>query len=271
MTVHNTARSETAGLLVQIIETLGLVDHIPDTSGRPPRKRGFKNPATVAILSYRPEDLLGWHWSMLGALQVAKRQLQVQQAAIKALQAELHEQREQAGHDPLTGLYNRRYLEETLEREVARAVRAKQPISIVMLDIDDFKTLNDRYGHQAGDQLLCLLGDVLQARTRRDDIACRFGGDEFVVMLTGTPLEAAAERAEEWRRAIEDGQVLDAEHPLHTTLSAGIAGFPVHGPTGAELLRSADRALYQAKTEGRNRVVVLEGPEPSILPSATSA
>jgi diguanylate cyclase (GGDEF)-like protein len=196
-------------------------------------------------------------------LQEANRQLQAQLAATEALQVVM---REQAIRDSLTGLYNRRYLEETLEREVARAVRAKQPISIVMVDIDHFKQLNDVYGHQAGDRVLRALGDVLQAHSRRDDIACRFGGEEFVVMLAGTPLDVAVKRAEEWRYVFQETEVPYSPRSLHATLSAGIAAFPVHGKSGVALLQRADQALYQAKAEGRNRVSVLNVSDPATHP-----
>lgn len=192
------------------------------------------------------------------ALQEANKQLQAQLAATEALQFEL---REQTIRDPLTGLYNRRYLQDTLEREVARAVRAQQPISIVMIDIDHFKQVNDAYGHQAGDQMLQELGDILQANTRREDMACRLGGDEFVVMLSRTPLDVAVTRAEAWCQAFRDRQVQYVDRPLYATLSVGIAGFPQHATSGAELLQSADKALYQAKADGRNRVSVLRLPE----------
>lgn len=188
------------------------------------------------------------------ALQEANSQLQSQLVATEALQAEL---REQAIRDPLTGLYNRRYLQETLEREVARVIRSHQSLSLVMIDIDHFKQVNDAYGHQAGDQMLRALGDILHQNTRRDDIACRLGGDEFVVMLAGMALDVAVSRAESWCRAFRDLHMLNDNHALHATLSAGIGVLPLHATNGTALLQSADQALYQAKAAGRNRVSVL--------------
>ena len=186
-------------------------------------------------------------------LRRANERLQAQLAEIQALQAQL---REQAIRDALTGLFNRRYLEETLERELLRARRAAAAISLVMLDIDHFKKLNDTYGHKAGDVMLQKLGEMLRAHTRGGDVACRYGGEEFVVVLPGASLEVAHQRAEQWRLTFEAVRVPYGKHELRSTLSLGVAVFPQHGSTSDEVLRMADTALYMAKTEGRNRVVV---------------
>ena len=170
---------------------------------------------------------------------------------LRALQAQL---REQAIRDPLTGLYNRRYLEETLRRELARAERDGHPLSIIMGDIDHFKQLNDTYGHPAGDEVLRTLGRLLQHHARSSDIPCRYGGEEFVVVLPDMPLEAVRERAELMRRDFAGLRIAFGGAELIATLSIGVSGYPDHGKTADELIRAADLALYEAKRSGRNRV-----------------
>jgi diguanylate cyclase (GGDEF)-like protein/PAS domain S-box-containing protein len=179
----------------------------------------------------------------------------------KQLEQQLHQAnvllQEQAIRDPLTGLYNRRYLDETLPRELHRAVRHNQSLGIIMVDVDHFKRINDTYGHAAGDTLLQAVGAFLQHNTRSEDIVCRYGGEEFTLVLPGASHEDACHRAEELRAGIQSlvaahqGQTLDT-----VTASLGIALFPVHGTTAAALVRTADQALYQAKHSGRNRVVM---------------
>lgn len=175
---------------------------------------------------------------------------------VEELQGQL---REQSIRDPLTGLFNRRYLEETLERELARAGRLSMPVAIVMLDIDHFKEINDAHGHDAGDVVLRLLGDLLDDLVRSEDIACRYGGEEFVVVMPGASAEIGRQRAEEWRLAFAVMHTAYQGVDLHATLSAGVAAYPAHGKTAGALLRTADRALYKAKEAGRNCVVVWRG------------
>ncbi|HUP30246.1 MAG TPA: CHASE domain-containing protein [Usitatibacter sp.] len=159
--------------------------------------------------------------------------------------------------DPLTGLYNRRYLEETMSREVPRALRLKQTVGVIVLDLDHFKQLNDTHGHEAGDFVLARVGELLRTTTRGGDIACRFGGEEFGVILPGASLEVARIRAEALRTAFQ-GMSFDLEGlALGTfTLSAGVAALGPLKSDWAAVLREADRALYAAKQAGRNRVVV---------------
>jgi diguanylate cyclase (GGDEF)-like protein/PAS domain S-box-containing protein len=174
---------------------------------------------------------------------------------IRLLQTKLAEQ---AVRDPLTGLYNRRYLDETLEREVARARREGHPLSVVMLDVDHFKRLNDSYGHQAGDEVLKALGDLLRDDTRAEDVACRYGGEEFLVLLPSMPLDKACERAERWRAQLEKHTFVFGNFPLSVTASFGVSSYPHHAKTPDDLTHAADSALYNAKHNGRNRVEVFE-------------
>ena len=165
--------------------------------------------------------------------------------------------RGQSIRDPLTGLFNRRYMEETLELELARAARSHRTLGIIMLDVDHFKRLNDACGHDAGDTLLCELARLLESRVRQGDIACRYGGEEFVLIVAEAPLEMARRRAEQLRdevrrlRVTHRGQLIG---PI--TASLGVAAFPDHGKTSGALFQAADAALYQAKAQGRDKVIV---------------
>ena len=159
--------------------------------------------------------------------------------------------------DPLTGLFNRRYMEESLEREFSRANRNKSSVAIVMMDLDHFKLFNDTFGHQAGDALLRTLGDFLKRNTRGQDIACRYGGEEFALVLTDSNLTGALRRAEVLRGQIKQLSVEYAGQLLGTvSVSIGVALFPDHGATMSDVLRASDQALYAAKREGRDRVSV---------------
>ncbi len=163
---------------------------------------------------------------------------------------------DQANRDPLTRLYNRRYLDSSLMQALARCQRASQPLAVMMVDIDRFKKINDTHGHQAGDQVLISLSAQLAGMARSGDIACRFGGEEFILVLPGMPLETASSRAEELRASFASTTVTHGAVSLRATLSIGIAIYPEHGASADELIRNADIALYQAKNAGRNRVAV---------------
>ncbi len=166
---------------------------------------------------------------------------------------------DQSIRDALTGLHNRRYLEESFEREIRRAVRKQSPLGVIMFDLDHFKQFNDTYGHEAGDLLLRELGHFLQSRTRREDIACRYGGEEFLVILPEAWLEVTQKRAEQLRAEVKELKVQCRGQSLRgVTLSSGVAVFPEHGSTANTLLHAADQALYRAKAQGRDRVVVAE-------------
>lgn len=187
------------------------------------------------------------------ALRETNRQLHARIEEIGRLQVALQEL---AVRDSLTGLYNRRYLDETLEREVSRARREGNPLALVMLDIDYFKRVNDTYGHQVGDEALRMLATTLLADVRTEDVACRYGGEEFLILLPNMPLETAIQRAEAWRQAIEELSVALGNFHITFTISLGVAAYPEHGKTPDDLTRCADQALYRAKHEGRNQVSV---------------
>jgi diguanylate cyclase (GGDEF)-like protein/PAS domain S-box-containing protein len=167
--------------------------------------------------------------------------------------------RQRSIRDPLTGLFNRRYLEETLEREIRRAARGERPVAIIMLDLDHFKLFNDSFGHDGGDALLRELGTFLWTHVRQEDIACRYGGEEFTLVLPDSSLEIARQRAEYLREEVKHLNVRHNGQPLGAiSLSLGVAAFPGHGLTGEVVLKAADVALYLAKREGRDRVVVAQ-------------
>jgi diguanylate cyclase (GGDEF)-like protein/PAS domain S-box-containing protein len=172
---------------------------------------------------------------------------------INGLQDQL---RKQAMHDSLTGLFNRRYLDEMLERELARAKRDGFPLTVMMLDIDHFKRLNDTYGHQAGDEVLRCLADLLRKNSRAEDIPCRYGGEEFLLVLPNMGRSDSLSRAEQWRHEFEAMRIFFANQVMASSISIGIATFPDHGHTREALIEAADKALYTAKHNGRNRVEI---------------
>jgi len=165
--------------------------------------------------------------------------------------------RQQAIRDTLTGLFNRRYMEESLARELHRAQREKKPVGAIMFDIDHFKDFNDLFGHAGGDALLRELGTFLIKSTRGGDIVSRYGGEEFVYVLPGAALEETRLRAEELRQGVKELQVYHLGKPLgKITISVGVAAFPEYGLTSDEILQSVDTTLYRAKNKGRDQVVV---------------
>lgn len=180
--------------------------------------------------------------------------------------------RDQSVRDVLTGLNNRRYLLEMARRELLRAERNKSPVSVVTLDVDHFKSFNDNHGHDAGDAVLRHVGEILRSLFAGDAVPCRFGGEEFVVLLPNTDMEGAAIRAEELRARIEALTIRYAEgHLPRVTISAGVASFPDAGGNFTELLRVADDALYRAKQNGRNRVEKPDGVSPDKVADAAVA
>ncbi len=208
-------------------------------------------------------EMLGvFHWTSRaqGALTESKRRLAVSVAehiALALSSLRLRETlREQAIRDSLTGLFNRRYMTESLERELRRAERRRSAVGIIMLDLDHFKHVNDTYGHDIGDMLLRAVGHLLQKQIREEDIACRYGGEEFTVILPDTRLDEVRLRSEQLRVAVT--HIRGGQNGAYADLSAsfGIAEFPAHGSTADAVLHAADAALYEAKTNGRDQVVV---------------
>lgn len=165
------------------------------------------------------------------------------------------ELQELAIRDGLTGLYNRRYLDATLPRELARVRREDGVLAVIMADLDFFKRVNDTYGHDTGDEVLRRLADCLLQNAREGDVPCRYGGEEFALVMPGLNAGAARERTETLRRAVEDMEINCGEHAIKVTISIGIALFPAHSEDADTLIKYADMALYEAKRTGRNRCV----------------
>ncbi len=235
----------------------------------PPREysaqaQGQHNPSLYLDLKVTPITnkgrVTGWlvlfrditdRWQVEQQMLKANQELKARLTEIESLQQEL---RAQAIRDPLTNLYNRRYLEESLENELARAERENQPVAIIMLDADHFKRINDVHGHKAGDLALQALAHIIQLYIRKSDIACRYGGEEFVIVMPNTGLEVARERAEMIRGDFRQVDFIGPGARTGTSLSIGIAIYPLSGRRGDEVLDAADQAMYAAKMEGGNRI-----------------
>jgi diguanylate cyclase (GGDEF)-like protein len=164
---------------------------------------------------------------------------------------------EQSIRDPLTRLFNRRFLEESFERELQLASRKKQTIAVLFLDLDHFKRFNDTFGHDAGDMVLQSLADLFRTFFRATDICCRYGGEEFAIVLPESSSQDAAIRADALRSEVKSLRLQYKKQILGPlTLSAGVAAFPEHGLTSDELLKIADQCLYESKSRGRDVVTV---------------
>ena len=226
------------------------------------------------------------HGEVLGVLHLATTQEHRLSADVQRLAGVLAEQlslalgnlrlqetlRSRSERDPLTDLYNRRHLELSAERELARAGRHGHPLTFLMLDVDHFKLFNDTHGHDAGDAVLREVAHVLKRHTRTEDIACRYGGEEFLLVLPGCPLEDAYQKAEAIREAIAQLRVSAGGAVLsRVTASLGIGCFPQHGDRLDELIRAADAALYKAKAAGRNQIVATSAPGDVMLFEPSSA
>jgi diguanylate cyclase (GGDEF)-like protein/PAS domain S-box-containing protein len=165
--------------------------------------------------------------------------------------------RDQSIRDPLTGLFNRRFMEESLEREMRRAIRKNHPVSVLFIDLDHFKRFNDTFGHDAGDLVLRSVADLFRKLFRVDDVICRYGGEEFGIILPESSAENAAIRANSLREETKKMAIQYKNHALgRITLSIGVACFPDHGQTSEELLKAADLCLYESKSAGRDKVSV---------------
>lgn len=184
-------------------------------------------------------------------LKYANETLKTQLAEIEELRAELQEL---AIRDPLTNVYNRRYMAEFLDQEIARASRENYSVSVVIMDMDHFKNFNDNYGHRCGDIVLQAFAEFLMAHTRRSDVVCRFGGEEFVILMPNATMQDSFERVDVWRQDFSETAIDYESMKFSATFSAGLATFPEHGSTGDILLQAADKALYRSKNNGRNRV-----------------
>jgi diguanylate cyclase (GGDEF)-like protein len=176
-------------------------------------------------------------------------------AAHVSLALESHRLYELSVLDGLTNIYNRRYLDQRLSEELADAKRHKKPLTVALLDLDFFKRLNDEYGHQAGDQVLCDVTQTISDVLREHDVVARYGGEEFALILSSTSSPAGFQLGERLRRTISEKDFCYQERVLPVTISLGMASFPEDGGDRLSLLRSADKALYRAKETGRNKVV----------------
>ncbi|MGZ4960730.1 MAG: diguanylate cyclase [Methylomonas sp.] len=206
---------------------------------------------TVEISGSTPVDINGQP-ALISVWQDITEKLRIERE-VMALQAQLQEQ---AIHDPLTGLYNRLFLIDNLERELSQAKRAGCEVSVIMTDIDHFKAVNDDYGHLAGDEVLRHFARIMKTHARCSDMACRYGGEEFFLVLPDTPLDVARERAEQLRQAVAEQIPQFENRDIHITASFGVATFPLdRGISAIDLIGEADAALYQAKNSGRNRVI----------------
>jgi diguanylate cyclase (GGDEF)-like protein len=236
--------SERATIGIALFQMSGLIAFILFC----PALRAINWPSLVAFIAFTATigTLAGFsNRKQLEQIEQQRNQLQRDEAKLRELSV----------HDPLTGLYNRRYMEETLDREIKRALRKERSLAVVMTDIDGFKAINDTFGHVPGDMLLVRVAKFLMKGVRASDVVCRYGGDEFVLILPECSLEEAILRVSEMRLDVEKmplGEEVSVNEPL--TMSFGVAALPENGTTLEELIKAADQALYASKRAGRNRV-----------------
>jgi diguanylate cyclase (GGDEF)-like protein len=243
--------TERVTLAVSLLQFGGLIAFIAVNPGMP----HVNWPSLVAFIVF--VATLGIVSSVL-----SRRQMEQIERDRSLLQQSEERLQALAVRDSLSGLFNRRYMEETLEREISRALREKRCLGVIMADMDGFKLINDSFGHALGDAVLCRVANILARHTRKSDVVCRFGGDEFILILPECALEDAVLRAQSLRRMVEEASFLfDSADVGRVTLSMGVSALPEHGAEAADLLRAADRALYIAKRDGRNRVVTARIPQ----------
>jgi len=213
--------------------------------------RGLRKDGTVIEIEIHASSMqLGDRHALISVLLDVTERVRAERE-MWALQQKLAEQ---SVRDALTGLYNRRYLEEALNRELILAERHDYPVSMIMTDIDHFKKVNDHYGHLAGDEILRAVGALLKRNARASDIYCRYGGEEFLLVLPQMSLEKAAVRAEQLRRTLSAAPIRYGATAIPITASFGVAAYPENGRAGERIIEAADKALYEAKDNGRNRV-----------------
>ena len=239
-------------VVIAIVQLLGVVAMIVLSPGL----RLINWPSLVAFIVFT--SLIGVLYGFsnkrqLQEIEKQRNQLVLDEAKLRALTV----------RDPLTGLYNRRYMEETFDREIQRAIRKQQQLCVIMADVDGFKEINDSVGHVLGDKVLIKVSALLMKNVRASDVPCRFGGDEFCMILPDCTLEEGIRRAEALRRVIERlGEDVEAKID-RVTLSLGVAAMPESGITREALLAAADSALYSSKRAGRNRVNGIQLNQPS--------
>lgn len=236
----------------KIVGVLSIQSYTPNQY-TPEQVRLFETIATQAAIAIENSKLYEKAQDEIDQRRKVQENLEDQLVKVEAMQKKL---REQAYRDPLTGLHNRRYLNETLPQKFSLAQKKNTPLSIIMLDVDNFKAFNDTYGHEVGDLLLKQVGDLLRDHTRATDIACRYGGEEFLVGFPDMPIEVAARRAESIRNMFTSKTLNVNGIEISATLSLGVAAFPSHGENPQEVIIQADQALYEAKSLGKNQVVV---------------
>ena len=209
------------------------------------------------LLQEANEELRRINLSYEQLVMQAKQARKKAEALALALQAANARLRDMAFRDGLTGLYNYRYFQELLEQEVSRATRYHLPLALILFDIDNFKRINDLYGHPSGDEVLCRLAKTIQTTMRMSDIAVRYGGEEFAVVLPMTELASCKVFGERLRRQIEKMEIISGGHAIRITVSVGLASYEsgTKTMTKEQMIATADSAMYRAKEDGRNRVM----------------
>jgi diguanylate cyclase (GGDEF)-like protein/PAS domain S-box-containing protein len=214
-----------------------------------------KNGSEINVEIHSSAMEIGGKLALIGLVMDVTERTRVERE-VQALQERMYYQ---STHDALTGLRNRRFLEETLSRELILVSRIGQPVSVIMGDLDHFKAINDCYGHLGGDEVLRVFGELIKKHVRASDICCRYGGEEFLLVLPQTSKVVAVERAELLRGVLAEARIANGALIISVTASFGVATSPGDGQTGDELIAAADGAMYVAKTAGRNCVKACPG------------
>lgn len=229
--------SARATLAITVLEMAGFIAVILLS----PDLRAINWPSLMAFLIFTA--VLG----VVSSLVMRRQIMQIQKHKEQLLESEAQLQ-ELSIRDHLTGLYNRRYMEATFEREISNAVRQERPLAVIMADIDDFKQINDKFGHAAGDLVIKQVANILRSKIRCSDVVCRFGGDEFILILSECSLTEAAKRARALREAVSKIKIdFEGKAINKVNLSCGVAALPGDGLTSEELMIAADKALYARK------------------------